>query len=197
MSLSAVIVNLAPYPLPMSNSTRLLRALAFAAEKHCHQRRKDAAASPYINHPIAVASLLASVGEVQDDDILMAAVLHDTLEDTLTTVAELQTEFGGEVCAWVQAVSDDKTLPKEVRKQAQIDHAPHLPHAAKLIKLADKICNVQDVNAHPPADWSLARRLDYLTWAEAVVEGCRGTNLALEAQFDRCLAQARQHLTTA
>lgn len=193
---SAQNVNLVPCPCLMPNSARLLHALAFAAEKHCHQRRKDAAASPYINHPIAVASLLARVGEVQDDEILMAAVLHDTLEDTLTTVAELQTEFGEGVCRWVQAVTDDKTLPKAVRKQVQIDHAPHLPHAAKLIKLADKICNVQDVSAHPPADWSLARRLDYLTWAEAVVAGCRGTNAALEAQFDRSLAQARQQLTT-
>lgn len=196
MSRLIMIVSLATCLAQMPNSAHLLRALAFAAEKHCHQRRKDAAASPYINHPIAVASLLASVGEVQNYEILMAAVLHDTLEDTLTTVAELQTEFGEEVCAWVQAVTDDKTLAKAVRKQAQIDHAPHLPPAAKLIKLADKICNVQDVSAHPPADWSLARRLDYLTWAEAVVAGCRGTNAALEAQFDRCIAQARQHLTT-
>ncbi len=195
MSPLARIANLAPYRLPMPNSAQLLRAIDFAAEKHRHQRRKDAAASPYINHPIAVASLLANLGGVEDDAILMAAILHDTLEDTFTTVAELKKEFGDTICRWVQMVTDDKTLPKAVRKQFQIEHTPHLALPAKLIKLADKICNVQDISAHPPAEWSLEQRLMYLNWAEAVVAGCRGAHPVLEAYFDRCLTQARQRLT--
>lgn len=178
------------------NSAQLLHALAFAADKHRDQRRKDSAASPYINHPIAVAQLLAEVGQVCDVEVLMAAVLHDTLEDTQTTVEALRTAFGERVCQLVQAVTDDKSLPKARRKQLQIEHAPHLPAEAKLIKLADKICNIRDVAEHPPADWSLSRRQDYLHWAEQVVAGCRGSHPALEACFDQQLQQARQRLAT-
>ncbi len=172
---------------------RLLHAITFAADKHRDQRRKDSAASPYINHPISVAQLLADVGQVTEVEILMAAVLHDTLEDTQTSVEELHTCFGERVCAWVQAVTDDKSLPKAVRKQLQIDHAPHLPRAAKRIKLADKICNINDLYQHPPANWEVPRCLAYLDWAEQVVAGCRGSDAALEAAFDQALATARQH----
>jgi guanosine-3',5'-bis(diphosphate) 3'-pyrophosphohydrolase len=162
----------------------LLRALHFAAYHHRHQRRKDAAATPYINHPITLAYLLSTVGAVTDPVVLMAALLHDTVEDTAATAADLEREFGPEVAAVVAAVTDDKSLPKAVRKQQQIDHAPHLSDRAKLVKLVDKIANLQDLAQSPPADWSAARLRDYCHWAKQVVDPMRGIHGDLEALFD-------------
>jgi guanosine-3',5'-bis(diphosphate) 3'-pyrophosphohydrolase len=162
----------------------LIRAVAFAATKHRDQRRKDADASPYINHPIALAHVLAFEGGVSDTPVLCAAVLHDTVEDTATTFEELTAEFGSKVAGIVREVTDDKTLEKQARKQLQIDHAPHLSYEAKLVKLADKICNLRDILASPPADWPTERKQAYFDWAKAVVAGLRGTNSALESAFD-------------
>ncbi|MBE9139083.1 bifunctional (p)ppGpp synthetase/guanosine-3',5'-bis(diphosphate) 3'-pyrophosphohydrolase [Nodosilinea sp. LEGE 07088] len=175
-------------------TTALLDAIHFAATKHRDQRRKDPAASPYINHPIRVAQLLASTGTVTDLVTLQGALLHDTVEDTDTTPDELTELFGPEVQQVVAEVTDDKSLPKGDRKRLQIEHAPHLSHRAKQIKMADKIANIQDVTLSPPADWSAQRRQDYLDWSEQVVAGCRGANAALEALFDQSLAQGRQVL---
>ncbi|PYO73782.1 MAG: phosphohydrolase, partial [Gemmatimonadetes bacterium] len=142
-----------------------LRALGFAAEKHRNQRRKDADASPYINHPIAVASILAIEAAVTDEVTLLAALLHDTVEDTETNLQELEQLFGAEVAALVGEMSDDKSLPKEMRKQLQVEHAPGASPKAKRLKIADKICNIRDVAENPPARWSLDRRRGYLDWA--------------------------------
>lgn len=169
----------------------LLAALAFAARKHRDQRRKGAEASPYINHPIEVAEILARIGGVDDVTVLQAALLHDTVEDTQTSPAELEREFGATVRKLVEEVTDDKTLAKQERKRLQIEHAPHLSPRAKLIKLADKICNVRDVTHSPPKDWDERRRVAYLDWASEVVAGCRGTNRALERHFDALLRQAQ------
>ena len=168
---------------------RLLSALAFAALKHRDQRRKDLAASPYINHPIALANVLANEGGIDDERVLIAAVLHDTIEDTETTEQELVREFGREIADIVLEVSDDKSLSREERKLLQIEHALHISRRAKLVKLADKICNLRDVANNPPADWSLARRQDYFDWARAVVEGLRGAHPALEHIFDEAYKQ--------
>lgn len=134
---------------------------------------------------------------VDDLVALQAALLHDTIEDTETTADELSRQFGPEVRAVVQEVSDDKSLPKERRKQLQIEHAPSLSVRAKLLKIGDKICNVLDVANNPPAGWSLARRREYLDWTEAVVEGCRGVNRGLEACYDQALAEARTAIDAA
>jgi guanosine-3',5'-bis(diphosphate) 3'-pyrophosphohydrolase len=174
----------------------LLRAALFAAEKHRSQKRKDAAASPYINHPLAVAEVMARHG-VDDAVALKAALLHDTIEDTETTPEELARLFGAEVLGVVLEVSDDKSLPKERRKQLQIEKAPKISARAKLVKLGDKICNVLDVASNPPAGWSLERRREYLDWTEAVVEGCRGVNRDIEGHYDRVLAQARTAIDAA
>lgn len=171
---------------------QLLRAVNFAANKHRLQKRKDHESSPYINHPIAVAETLAQEGNVSDLPALQAALLHDTIEDTETTPEELEQHFGPEVRDLVLEVTDDKTLPKHERKRIQIEHAIHLSDHAKQIKIADKICNVSDIINAPPADWSLDRKLEYLTWSEAVVEGCRGVNIGLEHRFDEVLAMARE-----
>jgi guanosine-3',5'-bis(diphosphate) 3'-pyrophosphohydrolase len=183
--------------MPAVGTTVILKALQFAARKHETQRRKDVAASPYISHPIEVANLLAEVGEVTDVEALVAAILHDTIEDTGTTREELAQHFGPDVRHLVEELTDDKQLGKEVRKQLQIKHASGLSARAKVIKLADKICNIRDVIERPPADWSLERRKDYLDWTEKVVHGCRGTNLLLESCYDKLLQVGRSVLQRA
>lgn len=162
----------------------LLRATAFAADKHRNQRRKDVETTPYINHPIAAASVLRAEGAVDDLAVLVAALLHDTIEDTATTPEELQRLFGDEITALVLEVTDDKSLPKAERKLLQIQHAATASPGAKLVKLADKICNLRDIAATPPADWSLERRREYFDWASKVVAGCRGVNARLDVAFD-------------
>jgi guanosine-3',5'-bis(diphosphate) 3'-pyrophosphohydrolase len=144
----------------------VIAASGFAAHKHRDQRRKGADASPYINHPIAVANVLANEAGITDPVILTAALLHDTIEDTDTTPKELETEFGPEIAAIVIEVTDDKSLPKLERKRLQIEHAAHLSTSAKLVKLADKICNVRDMRQSPPVDWSTERKTEYFTWAK-------------------------------
>ena len=164
----------------------LLEALELASIKHRDQRRKDREASPYINHPIAVARLLWEAG-VRDQSTLIAAVLHDTIEDTATTRDELAARFGDAVAGIVAEVTDDKSLPKQERKRLQVEHAPVLSTAAKLIKLADKTCNVRDMVDSPPHDWSDERRREYVAWAERVVAGLRGVSASLERAFDQQL----------
>jgi guanosine-3',5'-bis(diphosphate) 3'-pyrophosphohydrolase len=162
----------------------VLGAAEFAARKHRDQRRKDQGASPYINHPIAVADLLLKHGAVDDPKVIAAALLHDTIEDTDTTEEELAFEFGIKIRDIVMDVTDDKTLDKAVRKRRQIEHAAHISDTAKLIKLADKISNLRDVASCPPAEWSIDRRREYFDWAKAVIDRLRGVNGLLEAVFD-------------
>lgn len=169
--------------------TQVIRALRFAADKHRHQRRKDIHASPYINHPIALLGILVEEAGISDPEVLCAAVLHDTIEDTETTPAELTAWFGPAVCALVLAVSDDKRLPQAQRKQLQIEHAATASLGARLVKLADKIANLRDLVEHPPAAWDAARRRAYCEWARAVVERLRGTHAGLEALFDAAYAR--------
>jgi guanosine-3',5'-bis(diphosphate) 3'-pyrophosphohydrolase len=161
----------------------VLRAAAFAAEKHRNQRRKDEEASPYINHPIQLAYILVQA-DIEDPIVLAAALLHDTLEDTNATRDEIEIVFGYEVANIVAECSDDKSLSKLERKQAQIDHAATISHKAKLVKLADKIANVSDINDAPPVGWSLERKREYYDWAKRVVDRMRGTHAVLEARFD-------------
>lgn len=168
----------------VSDLARLLSALEFAAIWHRDQRRKDAEASPYINHPIALANILCSEGHVTEIDVLCAAVLHDTVEDTATTPDELEAGFGSRVRRIVEEVSDDKSLPKQERKRLQIQHAAGASREAKLVKLADKIANLRDITERPPADWSLQRRQEYFDWAKAVVDELRGVSPELEQRFD-------------
>lgn len=181
----------------MNDLAAVLKALHFSADKHRDQRRKNVEASPYINHPIEVAELLARIAGVTDLVTLQAAILHDTLEDTNTTPQELEEAFGADVRGVVEEVTDDKTLEKAERKRLQVEHAPHVSARAKLVKLADKIVNVRDVTEHPPAKWPIERRREYLDWTERVVAGLRGCNPALEALYDESLAQGRRALSAA
>jgi GTP diphosphokinase / guanosine-3',5'-bis(diphosphate) 3'-diphosphatase len=173
---------------------QFLQALRFAAQKHRDQRRKDSAHSPYINHPIAVAEILWRIGGVRDTTTLVAALLHDTVEDTGTSPDEISTRFGEVVRDLVMEVTDDKSLPKARRKELQVEHAPHKSPQAKQIKLADKINNVVDITYTPPSDWSKERLIEYLDWTQRVVNGLRGQNSALEAEYDRVLAEGKAAL---
>jgi guanosine-3',5'-bis(diphosphate) 3'-pyrophosphohydrolase len=175
---------------------RLVKALKFAAGKHRHQRRKDSESLPFINHPIEVTEVLIAVGGVDDIEVLQAAILHDTIEDTETTAAELENDFGSGVRRLVEEVTDAKNLHKQERKRLQVERAAQLSTGAKQIKLADKICNVRDVTYAPPANWTLRRRREYLDWTEQVVAGCRNTNLPLEGYYDRVLRDGRRRLAS-
>ena len=176
------------------NHTLILKAAHFSAQKHSTQRRKDENASPYINHPISVALAIAQIGGVDDPEILAAALLHDTLEDTETTPEELEAEFGKKVCEYVLDVTDDKTLPKDERKSRQIEHAKKISKGAALIKLGDKISNVTDVTNNPPANWDINRRKQYLDWAEKVIENCPKVNDRMENKFQEIIKQGREAL---
>lgn len=170
---------------------KFVRAAAFAAHRHREQRRGDAEASPYINHPLAVANVLASEAGIDDIDVLCAAVLHDTVEDTATTLQELEEHFGPRVAGLVAELTDDKSLPKAERKRLQVEHAGRASHGARLIKLADKICNLRDLVATPP-DWPRERRLAYFDWAEAVCRQLKGTDARLDVLFEHACAARRQ-----
>jgi len=170
------------------------RALDFAARKHVHQRRKGELAEPYINHLSDVARLLAEATNGEDATLVVAGLLHDTLEDTETTFDELAKEFGREVADLVAEVTDDKSLPRTERKRLQIEQAPKKSRRAKMIKLADKASNLHSILLSPPKEWSIGRKRDYFTWARKVVDGCRGVNLQLENEFDRAWQRGMQAL---
>lgn len=172
----------------MSPLNELIKALVFASAKHRDQRRKDVCASPYINHPIQLVDVLTNEAGITDINVLKAAVLHDTIEDTQTTKEELEQHFGLQICKIVLEVSDDGNLCKNDRKQAQISHAAELSDEAKLVKLADKICNLRDVADNPPAGWDVQRRQEYFDWALAVIDGLRGVHSGLELIFDKTYA---------
>lgn len=178
----------------MNKLNNLLHAASFAAQKHQGQKRKGDAGEPYINHPLEVANLLANIGGIDDIDVLMAAVLHDTVEDCGVTADELRVLFGERVAAMVLEVTDDKSLDKAERKRLQIVHAPHLSPGAKLIKLADKISNISDVTNNPPTGWSLERRRAYIEWGIKVAAGLRGSNEGLENHFYSLVSRARKSL---
>ena len=176
------------------NNQLILKAAHFAAQKHKDQRRKDKKVSPYINHPISVAKIISEIGNIEDPEVLAAALLHDTIEDTETTVDELIDNFGERVCSLVQEVTDDKNLPKMERKQRQIEHAKEISEGAALIKLGDKISNVTDITNTPPTDWDSNRRLEYFEWAEKVINNCPKVNTSLEKYFKYSIQKGREKL---
>lgn len=173
---------------------KLLEAISFAATKHKDQRRKGANAEPYINHPIAVAKLLTDVAIVYDVDILQAAILHDTIEDTETTQEELLKKFGKTVTDYVIEMTDDKSLLKAERKRLQIVNAPKKSKGAKQIKLCDKICNITDVMNNPPTHWNIERRKEYFDWAERVIRALDCDNYNLVRLFEKRIGEAREKL---
>lgn len=177
----------------MSDGTHInqvLEAAIFAANKHQGQVRKDSQGSPYITHPLTVAKVLWEIGGIRDTSTLVAAILHDTLEDTRTTPSEIREQFGEEIVSIVKEVTDNRSLDKIERKRLQVIHATDLSLPAKLIKLGDKLVNCRDILISPPRDWNLNRRRDYVQWAADVLAQIRGTNAPLENAFDSMAAEA-------
>jgi guanosine-3',5'-bis(diphosphate) 3'-pyrophosphohydrolase len=176
-------------PIPAAPVQHILRAAQFAAEKHASQKRKGQAEEPYINHVIEVALLIATSSDALDSNLVCAGLLHDTIEDTATTDEEIREHFGADVAGLVAEVTDNKSLPKEVRKALQIENAPHKSVRAQVIKLADKISNLRSILASPPAHWSEQRKREYFQWAVKVVAGLRAPNPILKREFDSLCAQ--------
>ena len=171
---------------------KLSQAADYAARQHGAQRRKGASAEPYINHLTEVAALLAEATDGNDVVLVMGGLLHDTLEDTDATFTDLVERFGPEVAALVQEVTDDKSLPKDVRKRLQVETTPSKSTRAKLLKIADKTSNLRSLMHSPPAEWTEERSRAYVVWAEQVVRSCRRLNAALDAGFDEAYAAARR-----
>ena len=169
----------------------VLKATQFAALKHHDQRRKDGK-TPYIIHPISVAMILAEIGGIDDPEILSAALLHDTIEDTDTSAHELDEKFGSRVRIIVEELTDNNLLTFSQRKQMQIDNAPYLSKDATLVKIADKISNVSDVIKTPPPEWNQKRCTEYVDWAEAVINNCQKVNQDLENYFFELLTEYRK-----
>ncbi|GFT77526.1 guanosine-3',5'-bis(diphosphate) 3'-pyrophosphohydrolase MESH1 [Nephila pilipes] len=161
----------------------IITAANFAALKHRYQKRKDPEETPYINHPIGVANILVTEGKIDNPVVLQAALLHDTVEDTDTTLDEIEEHFGSVVRNIVAEVTDDKSLPKMTRKELQIEHASKISYEAKLVKLADKLYNLRDLLRCTPKGWSEERVQEYFVWASKVVKGLQGTNKELEEEL--------------
>ena len=170
----------------------LINAAAYAAEKHKYQRRKGFNQIPYINHPLKVAQLLSQCGE-HDENLQVAAVLHDVVEDTDASHQEISELFNQEIADLVLEVTDNKELPYTMRKELQVQNAPGLSHKAKLIKIADKVCNMRDILNYP-LDWSAERKIAYLDWAKKVIDACRGLNQNLENLFDETYNEGMTNL---
>jgi (p)ppGpp synthase/HD superfamily hydrolase len=169
---------------------RITSAAHFAAARHSAQRRKGAAAEPYINHLLEVADLVSGALEGPDTNVVIAALLHDTIEDVGVTREELIEKFGQDVTSLVLECTDDKSLPKQERKRLQIVNAPHKSVRAQFIKLADKISNLRAILASPPADWSVETRRQYFEWAKQVVDALSAPNAGLKTEFDRLYGEA-------
>ncbi len=174
---------------PAADVQRILAAAHFAAQCHAAQKRKGDAGEPYINHLIEVAELIACSGEVLDTNLVMAGFLHDTVEDTGVSPQELEQRFGGDVASLVMEVTDDKSLPKEMRKALQVKNAPQKSPRAQTLKLADKISNLRSLLSSPPANWSTERKREYFEWARDVISGLTAPNASLKAEFDRTYAR--------
>lgn len=174
----------------MKEYIAVLKAADAAARWHADQRRKGKAQEPYICHLTEVASLVAEATGGEDPNLIVAALLHDAVEDQQVPPALIADTWGEAVAGLVMEVTDNKSLDKGTRKQLQVVNAPHKSQRAKILKLADKISNLRALAASPPADWSVERRREYVEWARKVAKGLRGAHPWLEAEFDRAAAQA-------
>jgi len=165
----------------------VLKAAHFASIKHVGQKRKGVAGEPYLNHLIEVAELVSRAITEPDTNLIAAALLHDTVEDTRTSHEELLREFGPDIAGLVAEVTDDKSLPKHERKRLQVEHAPHISARAQAVKIADKISNLRALLLTPPVDWDLRRKREYFAWAKSVVDACTAPNPVLKEEFAKTL----------
>jgi len=170
----------------------VLRAADAAARWHVHQRRKGAAEEPYMNHLLEVAMLVAEATDGKDPELVIAALLHDAIEDQEVPKSVIAEGFGEDVAGLVAEVTDDKTIDKQERKRLQVEHAPKKSQRAKILKLADKTSNLRAIAASPPPDWSVKRRLEYVEWARQVSEGLTGVSQWLEGEFEQAAKEAER-----
>ena len=175
----------------MKNLTLITQALLYAAEKHAGQFRKDGK-TPYINHPIQLAAVLASTGNITDPETIACALLHDTIEDTDATARDIEQLFGKTVRNAVEELTDDENLSKIERKRQQVLKVPSQSEMAKLVRLADKICNLRDLLDKPPQGWAIDRQRKYWQWCTFVIQGTRGINRQLETLFDQISKEAEE-----
>jgi guanosine-3',5'-bis(diphosphate) 3'-pyrophosphohydrolase len=185
-----------PDPMQCSPTERVTAAALAAARWHSSQRRKGSADEPYINHLLEVASLVSKATSGNDINLVIAALLHDAIEDQGISRSLIAEQFDDDVASLVEEVTDDKSLPKAVRKRLQVEHAPEKSNRAKILKLADKISNVTAIGKDPPADWPIGRQREYIQWGRDVVAGLRGASAELEAQFDRAADEADRLINT-
>jgi len=179
----------------MLEGLRLVSEAAdLAARRHSGMQRKGRGNEPYINHLADVANLLSIATDGADAELVAAGWLHDTIEDTETTHRELAEKFGERVAALVVEVTDDMTLPKDERRRRQVVEAPTKSPGAKLIKIADKISNIRARILPRPNQDERDDLIDYVAWAEKVVDGCRGVNAVLDRTFDETVDLARSTL---
>ena len=184
----------------MEKLGKIFKALEFAANRHKYQTRKGVGKIPYINHPVQVAKTLIDYGE-DDTDFIVSALLHDVVEDTAQNESQVKDlsgkilkMFGENVLLTVLEVSDNKELPVDERKQLQIQMTPNLSDRAKKLKIADKICNIQDIINDPPEGWPEDRKIAYIHWAKQVVNGARGLNHEMDEYFDEIYTLSLQKL---
>jgi (p)ppGpp synthase/HD superfamily hydrolase len=173
----------------------VLKAADAAARWHVHQKRKGAAQEPYINHLLEVASLVAEATHGSDPNLVVAALLHDAIEDQEVPRGMIAEGFGDDVAQLVEECTDDKALDKQERKRLQVADALKKSPRAKVLKLADKISNLRTISASPSPEWSVKHRLEYIAWARDVAAGLRGTNPWLEDQFDAAVATAMRSVS--
>jgi GTP diphosphokinase / guanosine-3',5'-bis(diphosphate) 3'-diphosphatase len=170
----------------------VLRAADAAARWHVHQRRKGAAEEPYVNHLLEVATLVAEATDGKDPELVIAALLHDSIEDQEVPRSIIAEAFGDGVAKLVEEVTDDKKLEKQERKRLQIEHAHKKSQRAKILKLADKTSNLRAIAASPPPEWSVKRRLEYVDWARKVSTGLTGVSKWLEGEFEQAAKEAER-----
>jgi guanosine-3',5'-bis(diphosphate) 3'-pyrophosphohydrolase len=169
-------------------------AAELAARRHKNMVRKGRGGEPYANHLAEVANLLAIATDGADAELVAAGWLHDTLEDTDTTTQELSLRFSDRVASLVIECTDDMSVPKAERRRRQVVDAPKKSADAKLIKIADKISNIEARIRSNPTNEERADLIVYTNWAEQVVAGCRGGNPYLDAKFDEAVQRARASL---
>jgi GTP diphosphokinase / guanosine-3',5'-bis(diphosphate) 3'-diphosphatase len=170
----------------------VLRAADAAARWHVHQRRKGAAEEPYVNHLLEVATLVAEATDGKDPELVIAALLHDSIEDQEVPRSVIAEAFGDGVAKLVEEVTDDKRLEKQERKRLQVEHAHKKSQRDKILKLADKTSNLRAIAASPPPEWSVKRRLEYVDWARKVSTGLTGVSKWLEGEFEQAAKEAER-----
>jgi len=164
---------------------RFSAALLFAARQHGVATKKGQPEIPFFHHCLEVAHTLIRIAKIRDATTLIAALLHDTIEHADTDPQAIRERFGEDVLAIVQEVSDDKHQPTEIRRKRQLAQIPQLSHPARLIRLADKFCNLLDRVQHPPPQWSAADLQTYCKWSRSAVAALRGSNSALEQAYEQ------------